>query len=76
MSEPGPADESTVAAAYTWNMTTRHADVFGRQGRYLMTAADEMAAIERFVRHAPTAGSTVDRRVHAHAATKRNRVRV
>ncbi len=36
---------------YTSNMLTRHADVFGRQGRYLMTAAEEMASIDRFVHH-------------------------
>lgn len=51
LAEPGPAHESPFAAMYTSNMLTRHADVFGRQGRYLMTAAEEMASIDRFVHH-------------------------
>ena len=43
-----PTPESRFSQMYTRNMTTTHAGLFGRDGDYLLTEAEELASITAF----------------------------
>lgn len=49
LSNDEPVVESPFSTMYTRDMVTRHAALFGGSGGYIMTAAEELDAMRRFV---------------------------
>lgn len=54
-------EASEMSRRYTRDMTTRHAELFGGSGGYILSAEEEIAAISEFVRRELETGDTTSK---------------